>query len=72
MQNTNIEQIKEKLAQLPDNKFEVVFDFISYLLEKEQTQHQFITEAYQTMIASEKALARDWHRSEEDEAWANL
>jgi prevent-host-death family protein len=30
------------------------------------------SEAYQTMLASESALAREWDSPEEDEAWADL
>jgi hypothetical protein len=30
------------------------------------------SEMYQTMIASEKILARDWEHPDEDKAWANL
>ncbi len=30
------------------------------------------SEAFQTMLASEAVLRRDWDRPEEDEAWANL
>jgi hypothetical protein len=31
-----------------------------------------LSDAYQTMLASEAVLSRDWDRPEEDEAWANL
>ena len=30
------------------------------------------SEAYQTMLASESVLAREWNSPEEDEAWADL
>lgn len=30
------------------------------------------SESYQTMLASEQVLAKDWNTSEEDEAWAYL
>jgi prevent-host-death family protein len=30
------------------------------------------SEAYQTMLASESALAHEWDSPEEDEAWADL
>lgn len=30
------------------------------------------SEAYQTMLASETTLAREWDTPEEDEAWADL
>ncbi len=29
------------------------------------------SEAYQTMIASERILSKDWDDPKEDEAWAN-
>jgi hypothetical protein len=32
----------------------------------------WLSESHQTMIASEKVLARDWNRPEEDDAWVNL
>ncbi len=31
-----------------------------------------LSEAYQTMLASEAVLSRDWNTPEEDEAWADL
>jgi len=31
-----------------------------------------LSEGHQTMIASERVLARDWNRPEEDAAWVNL
>ena len=31
-----------------------------------------VSAAYQTMLASEAVLARDWNQPEEDEAWADL
>jgi hypothetical protein len=30
------------------------------------------SEAWQTMVASEAVLRRDWERPEEDRAWADL
>ena len=33
---------------------------------------QRFSEAFQTMLASEAVLRRDWDRPEEDEAWASL
>lgn len=30
------------------------------------------SEAYQTMLASESTLSREWNSPEEDEAWADL
>jgi hypothetical protein len=74
MQDINITEITEKLQKLPPDKLEVVYDFISYLLDREmvQTKTEPTSEAFQTMLASETVLRKDWERTEEDEAWANL
>ncbi len=62
-----IERIDERLRQLPPEKLAVVLDFVSYLVERE-----FASESFQTMLASEAVLRRDWDTPEEDEAWAHL
>ena len=74
MQAVTIDQIEERLQQLPVEKLAVVYDFVSYLLEREQGQFVEETQAsaLQTMIASEAVLARDWDTPEEDAAWAHL
>jgi hypothetical protein len=74
MQAVAIPQITERLQKLPADKLIVVYDFISYLLEREmpQASPEKISEAFQTMLASEAVLRRDWDRPEEDEAWASL
>ena len=58
----------------PPEKLVVVYDFVSYLIERMTEQNLFDTpsEALQTMIASEAVLARDWNLPEEDLAWADL
>jgi len=67
MQTITIAQIEERLRQLPPDKLVVVFDFVSYLVERQEASKPF-----QTMLASEAVLRRDWERPEEEEAWANL
>jgi len=69
-----IPQITERLQELPTDKLTVVYDFVSYLIEREtaQTSPERFSEAFQTMLASEAVLRRDWDRPEEDEAWASL
>lgn len=67
MENVTIAQIEEQLRQLPPEKLAVVFDFVSYLANR-----QLSSEAYQTMLASEGTLRKDWDRPEEEEAWASL
>lgn len=67
MQTITVAQIEERLRQLPADKLEVVFDFVSYLAERQLTLGPF-----QTMLASEAVLRRDWERPEEEAAWAHL
>jgi len=74
MQTVTISQITERLRTLPDEKLAVVYDFISYLSERELSEilHETATKAMEFMFASEAVLRRDWDRPEEDAAWASL
>jgi hypothetical protein len=74
MQTVTIPQIVERLQQLSDERLLVVYDFVSYLADREggQTSIEEMSEAWQTMLASEAVLRRDWERPEEDRAWADL
>jgi hypothetical protein len=73
MEAVMIPQITESLQKLSADKLAVVYDFISYLLDRETGQRQAsFSEAFQTMLASESVLRRDWDRPEEDVAWADL
>jgi hypothetical protein len=67
METVTIPQVQEQLRRLPPDKLGVVYDFISYLIERGAS-----SEAFQTMLASEDVLSRDWNTPEEDEAWADL
>jgi len=67
MEQVTVVQIEEKLRVLPPDKLAVVYDFVSYLVDKEHH-----SEAFETMIASEPVLNREWDTPEEDEAWAHL
>ncbi len=67
MQIVSIEEIEERLRQLPPDKLAVVLDFVSYLAER-----QLSSEAFQTMLASEAVLRKEWDTREEDEAWQHL
>ncbi|MEM2057204.1 MAG: DUF2281 domain-containing protein [Thermoproteota archaeon] len=69
-----IPQIIERFQKLSADKLAVVYDFVSYLSRRETGQMVVKTasEAFQTMLASESVLKRDWERPEEDLAWANL
>ena len=74
MQTVTIPQIVERLQQLSDERLLVVYDFVSYSADRAggQTGIEGTSEAWQTMVASEAVLRRDWERPEEDRAWADL
>jgi hypothetical protein len=67
MESVTIAQIEEQLRQLPPEKLVLVFDFVSYLADRQSS-----SEVYQTALASEAVLRKDWERPEEEAAWANL
>lgn len=69
-----IQQIDERLRQLPPEKLAVVYDFVSDLLARQLTPLLLETDsdARQTMLASEAVLRRDWECPEEETAWADL
>ena len=74
MPTITIPQIVERLQQLSNERLLVVYDFVSYLADRErgQTDIEGTSAAWQTMLASEAILRRDWERPEEDRAWADL
>ncbi|HRQ38271.1 MAG TPA: DUF2281 domain-containing protein [Chloroflexota bacterium] len=72
-QTITITQINERLQKLSSEKLIVVYEFVSYLADKERgTMLRETDSALQTMLASEVVLKRDWDLPEEDEAWASL
>ena len=74
MNAVTIQDIDERLRHLTPEKLIVVYDFVSYLLERDTAQMLTDSElsARQTMLASESILRKDWDLPEEDEAWAHL
>ncbi len=74
MQSVTVSQITERLRALPAEKLAVVYDFVSYLSEREVSEilRESATKTIEFMFASESVLRRDWDRPEEDAAWANL
>ena len=60
MQEITICQIEERLRQLPPDKLAVVFDFVSYLAER-----QAISESSQTVLTRESVLQQNWKSSEQ-------
>ncbi len=74
MPAVTIPQINECLQTLSKEKLAVVFDFISYLAERESSElfKGASTKPNDCMWASEAVLRKDWDPPEEDEAWASL
>jgi hypothetical protein len=74
MPAVTIAEIDERLQHLSPDKLIVVYDFVSYLLERDLADllMDADTDARATMLASEAVLRRDWDRPEEDAAWAHL
>lgn len=74
MPHVTIADIDERLRELPPEKLALVYDFVSYLLERDLKDLLLDgdTGARATMLASEDVLRRDWDRPEEDAAWAHL
>ncbi len=74
MTSVTISEIDERLQHLPPEKLSVVYDFVSYLLERDLTDllTESDTDSRATMLASQAVLRHDWDRPEEDSAWAHL
>jgi hypothetical protein len=73
MTTVTLDEIDARLRRLPPDKLMVVYDFISYLLDREMVVLPMDdTDARATMLASEAILRRDWDTPEEDAAWAHL
>lgn len=74
MEPVTISQIEERLERLSPERLRVVYDFVSYLVERENGTAEILanSDALQTMLASEAVLRRDWDTPEEDAAWAHL
>ena len=70
MHTVTIPQIDERLKRLPTEKLAVVYDFVCYLLDQQTKRKVSESEAFQTILASEAVLRREWNRPEEDEEWA--
>ena len=60
------ELINKEVAVLPELLQQEVYDFVRFLRLKSEE------EAFNGLLLSESALARDWNSPEEDAAWANL
>jgi len=60
------ELLIDEIEQVPEPFLDEVLDFVHFLKTK------LIKERFDTAIASESSLKKDWLKPEEDEAWQNL
>jgi Protein of unknown function (DUF2281) len=60
------QQLLYEIEQIPDFLVGEILDFVQFLKSKHQPDRQ------ETALLSESALAKDWLRQEEDEAWRDL
>jgi hypothetical protein len=60
------ELIEKEVANLPETLQREVFDFARFLRLKNEDA------AFNGLVPSETALAKDWNSPEDDAAWANL
>lgn len=63
---TRREQLLGEIERVPDQYVDEVYDFVRFLAAR------IARDSLETAVASESALAKDWLRSEEDEAWQDL
>jgi len=63
---TRRDALIQELGQVPDAYLDEVRDFVNFLKQR------IARDAYGTAVVSESALAKDWLRPEEDEAWKDL
>ncbi len=65
----SIQEITEKISALPESMQQEVYDFVEFMCAK--IGRQALSSKHEPALLSEKALAVDWNRPEEDEAWAS-
>jgi hypothetical protein len=63
---STLESVVREISQAPEPLLREVLDFVRYLKSK------LAQERFDTAAASEPALAKDWDRPEEDQAWSEL
>jgi len=63
---TTKELLLDEIDQTPERLLGEILDFVQFLKNRASGS------AFETARASEPALARDWLRPEEDEAWRSL
>lgn len=63
---TKIDELLEEVREMPEPALEEVLDFVRFLKAMQAS------ELNETALLTEPALAKDWLRPEEDEAWQHL
>jgi len=66
----NKDILVKKIENLPSNLLKEVADFIDFIEFKEKKKNDL--KVSNITLASEKSLAKDWLRQEEEEAWKGL
>lgn len=64
------EKLVKKIEELPLYLLEEVAEYISYVESKNKKENSVKSD--DITLASEKSLAKDWLKQEEDEAWEDL
>ncbi|MCI9418191.1 MAG: DUF2281 domain-containing protein [Eubacterium sp.] len=56
--------ITDLISHAPENKLDIILSFVKFVLQENDTTNDF--------LLSEPSLAKDWMRTEEEEAWKDL
>jgi hypothetical protein len=65
----SIQEITAKISALPEPMQQEVFDFVEFMHTK--AARRALPSKHEPTLLSEQALAVDWNRPEEDEAWSS-
>lgn len=63
---TTHDMLLKEIEQVPEPLLREIVDFVRFLKSKA------VRERFESALASEPSLARDWLRPEEDAAWQDL
>lgn len=56
--------ITDLISHAPENKLDIILSFVKFVLQENDITNDF--------LLSEPSLAKDWMRTEEEEAWKDL